>query len=147
MFTQTTDYALRAIAHLATCANFESTIPEMAEAIQVNAPYLRKVVDKLRDAEIVVAQRGRGGGISLAIAPEQLTMLDVVNATDPIERIGKCPLGLPDHIKLCPLHAELDDALARIEQVLRSRTIGELLAVRRDAARCGFPQHLEVYEL
>ena len=119
----------------------------MAEAIQVNSPYLRKVVDKLRRANLVTAQRGKGGGITLAIDPLELTMLDVINAVDSIPRIKQCPIGRADHLKLCPLHAELDAALAHTEEVLGSRTIGELLATRRNASRCGFPKCEEVHQL
>ncbi len=147
MFSQTTDYALRSVAHLASCPRHESTIPEMAEAIHVNAPYLRKVVNKLRDAKIVEAQRGKGGGIRLKVDPAALTMLDVVNSTDPIERIEQCPLGLPDHIKLCPLHSELDEAIAQIRKVLGSRTIAELLATPQSSTRCGFPKPKEIFQL
>lgn len=147
MFSQTADYALRAVAHLANCPQRESTIPDISEAIQVNAPYLRKVVNKLRDAEIVEAQRGKGGGIRLKMAPDELTILDVLNATDPMQRYERCPLGLPDHVKLCPLHSEMDEAIAQIEKVLGSRTIGQLLATRRSASRCDFPKSEDVYQL
>ena len=147
MFSQTTDYALRSVAHLACCPGGESTIPEIAEAIQVNAPYLRKVINKLRDAKLVVAQRGKGGGISLQVDPTELTLLDVINATDPIKRIERCPLGLPEHVKLCPLHTELDEIIAQIEQTLRSRTISELLSTRSKPSHCDFPRAEELYQL
>jgi len=140
LFSQTTDYALRAVAHLAQCPDGVSTISAMAEAIQVNSPYLRKVVDKLREAGLVTSQRGKGGGITLAVEPHALTMLDVANAVDPIQRIERCPIGRPDHLQLCPLHAELDAALDLIEERLGCRTIGELLSTPQSATRCGFPK-------
>ena len=124
-----------------------STIPEMSEAVQVPAPYLRKVLDKLRESGIIGSQRGTGGGIYLLADVNELTILDVMNAVDPLERIERCPLGLPGHTKLCPLHAELDDAIAKIESALSSRTIGQLLATRRAAGRCGFPKAAELYQL
>lgn len=142
LFSQTTDYALRAIAYLATCSQRTCTIPEMAEAIQVNAPYLRKVLDKLREAGIVGTKRGSGGGIHMLSDPDDLTLLQVVNAVDPIVRIKRCPLGFPDHLELCPLHYELDEGISHIEKLLSSRTIGQLLARRRSSARCSFPKEL-----
>jgi Rrf2 family protein len=147
LFSQTADYALRSVAHLAQAVQYTATIPELAAAVQVNAPYLRKVINKLRDAKIVVAQRGKGGGIQLYVDPDRLTLLDVINATDPIQRYQRCPLGLPDHLKLCPLHAELDEAIAHVEKVLGSRTIAQLLATRRSTARCGFPQTETFHQL
>lgn len=124
-----------------------STIPEIAVAIQVNSPYLRKVLDKLRDAKIVASKRGMGGGTHLIADPNQLTILDIVNAVDPISKIEHCPLGLPKHVKLCPLHAELNEAITQVETVLARRTLGELLATRRDSSSCGFPKCEDVYQL
>jgi Rrf2 family protein len=147
LFSQTADYALRSVAHLASTLQHTASIPELAAAVQVNAPYLRKVINKLRDAKIVVAQRGKGGGIRLCVDPDRLTLLDVINATDPIQRYQRCPLGLPDHLRLCPLHAELDEAIAHVEKVLGSRTIGQLLATRPSATRCGFPQSETLHQL
>ena len=138
---------MRAVAHLATRPDHMSTIPEMSEAIRVNAPYLRKVLNRLRDNGIVESHRGTGGGIYLAFDPDDLTLLDVLNAIDPLRRIETCPLGLPDHLKLCPLHSELDAAISKIEQVLGARSIGELLSTRRSAGRCGFPRMEELFQL
>ena len=138
---------MRAVAYLANCREGMSTIPNISEAIRVNAPYLRKVINRLRDQGIVVAQRGTGGGICLAVDLNDLTLLDVLNAVDPIQRIERCPLGLPSHIKLCPLHSELDSAITQIEQLLGARSIGEPLATRRSAGRCEFPNLEELLQL
>jgi DNA-binding IscR family transcriptional regulator len=57
-----------------------------------------------------------------------LTILDVVNAVEPIARIRQCPLGLKNHgIRLCPLHRRMDDALATVETAFRQTTLAELL--------------------
>ncbi|QDS98790.1 iron-responsive transcriptional regulator [Adhaeretor mobilis] len=124
-----------------------STIPEMSRAIQVNAPYLRKVLDKLREQGIVGTQRGTGGGTHLSVSPDDLTILDVLNAVDSLQRITSCPLGLPGHTKLCPLHSEVDEAIATVEKALGSRTIGELLSARRNPGGCEFPKAADLYQL
>ncbi len=55
-----------------------------------------------------------------------MTVLDVVNANDPIERIRECLLGLHCHTKLCPLHAELDRVYAATEEAFTRVTIRQL---------------------
>lgn len=147
LFSQTSDYALRAIAHLASCRDKECTIPQMAEAIQVNSPYLRKVIYKLRDGGLVSTQRGTGGGIQLLVDPHKITLLDIVNAVDPLQHIEGCPLGLPDHVQLCPLHSELETAITQIEELLSKKTIGELLETNCQPSQCGFPKGEELYQL
>ena len=59
-------------------------------------------------AGLVRSQSGPGGGYRLDREPEEITILDVINAVGPIERIRNCPLGLESHTSLCPLHRELD---------------------------------------
>ena len=66
--------------------------------------------------------------MSLVKLPSELTILEVVNAVDPIERILSCPLGLASHGRqLCPLHKRLDDAMAQFEIAFGSTTLAELL--------------------
>ncbi|MBL8828474.1 MAG: Rrf2 family transcriptional regulator, partial [Planctomycetaceae bacterium] len=73
------------------------------------------------------SRSGPGGGYALARSPAEITILDVVNAVAPLERIEHCPLGLPSHTRLCPLHQELDQAYAATETALSRVTIDELL--------------------
>jgi Rrf2 family nitric oxide-sensitive transcriptional repressor len=82
----------------------------------------------LRDHKIVVSQRGVGGGIRLAKPANELTILNIVDAVEPIERIKSCPLEIAGHgINLCPLHRRLDNAMAQIEQSFASSTLADLL--------------------
>ena len=70
-----------------------------------------------------------GGGVALARSPEELTILEVVNAVEPIGRIKSCPLKLSSHgTNLCPLHRRLDDAMAAVEEAFGGTTLAEILA-------------------
>jgi Rrf2 family nitric oxide-sensitive transcriptional repressor len=128
MFSQTVEYALRAVVQLASVAPESSTTSELARVTQVPPAYLVKVLQSLVKAGIVTSQRGIGGGVSLAREPEKLTILDIVNAVDPIRRIKSCPLELATHgTKLCPLHRRMDAALAEVERAFRNTTLAEVL--------------------
>ena len=63
----------------------------------------------------------------LAGSTSELTILEVINAVSPLERITSCPLGLNSHTSLCPLHAELDRAFAATEAAFAAVTIKQLL--------------------
>lgn len=128
MFSQTVEYALRAVVNLAMKSPQALTTASIAEATQVPAPYLSKILQGLREQGIVNLQRGIGGGVSLSRSPEDLTILDIVNAVDPIKRIRHCPLGLAAHgTNLCALHARMDKALESMETAFRATTLAELL--------------------
>jgi Rrf2 family protein len=134
MFSQTVEYALRAVVHLAYEAPAARTTAQIAEATQVPKDYLSKILQGLSKKGIVSTQRGVGGGVALAKGPEELTILDVVNAVEPIQRITTCPLGLKGHgARLCPLHKRLDAAMATVEAAFGGTTLAEVLAEPSDS--------------
>jgi Rrf2 family transcriptional regulator, nitric oxide-sensitive transcriptional repressor len=141
MFSQTVEYALRAVVHLASRAPSPQTTDQIAKATRVPRAYLSKVIQGLARGDIVESQRGLGGGVSLTRSPDELTILDVINAVEPIQRIRSCPLGLAAHgTHLCPLHHRLDRALASVEQAFASSTLAEVLAEPTTSVPlCPFP--------
>jgi len=141
MFSQSVEYALRAVVHLAARAPEPQTTDQIAKATRVPKAYLSKVLQGLSRGGIVHSQRGIGGGMTLVRTPEVVTILDVVNAVDPIRRIATCPLGLESHgTRLCPLHRRVDDALASVEEAFRKTTLAEVLAEpSASTPLCEFP--------
>ncbi|HBJ39002.1 MAG TPA: Rrf2 family transcriptional regulator [Planctomycetaceae bacterium] len=127
MISKTAEYALRAIACLSTNPGAAFSADVLAARSKVPRRYLHRVLQDLVSAEIVRSRPGPGGGYELVIDIERLNILDIVNAVSPIERIKSCPLGLPFHITLCPLHAELDRAYAATEEAFKSVTFSELM--------------------
>lgn len=129
MISQTAEYALRAVVWLASRGDGSLGTLHIAEATRVPAGYLSKVLQALARAGLVVSQPGRKGGFTLVRRAEEISVLDVINAVDPIQRIKTCPLDLKSHgVNLCPLHRRLDDAMAKAEEAFASSTIAELLA-------------------
>jgi Rrf2 family protein len=129
LFSQTTEYALRAVVALAVRASEPQTTLQIASATRVPAGYLSKVLQALGKANLVTSQRGLYGGFTLTRRPEEIRVLDVVNAVDPIHRIVTCPLGIESHgAELCALHKRLDEAIAYIQEAFSNSTIADLLA-------------------
>lgn len=79
--------------------------------------------------------------MTLTKEPKDLTILEVVNAVEPIQRIKTCPLGLTSHgIHLCPLHRRLDNALAMVEKAFGGTTLAEVLGEPTSSPPlCDFP--------
>ena len=127
MLPKTAEYALRAAVWLGGNPDQTESADRLAEQTKVPRRYLHKVLQDLVRANLVRSQSGPGGGYALARAPAKITILDVVNAVAPLERIRHCPLGLPSHTRLCPLHAELDRVYAATEAALSRVTIAQLL--------------------
>ncbi len=145
MITQTAEYALRAITHMALNPDQPQTAQQVAAATHVSLPYLSKVLQSLSRAGLIQAQRGLHGGFTLLQDTAVLTVYDIVQAVDPLKRIVTCPLGLTAHGKnLCPLHRKLDDAMNLVEQSFRSTTIADILNEPTESKPlCPFPAFLD----
>lgn len=127
MIPKTAEYALRAVVVLARAPEQAFSAEQIVEATLVPRRYVHKVLQALVRAGLVRSQPGPGGGYALLRAGNEVTILDIVNAVEPIGRIRHCPLGLESHTTLCPLHRELDKAYAATEHAFARVTIAQLL--------------------
>jgi len=140
MFSSTAEYALRAVVYLATHRDGLIGSEEIAARTKVPAAYLSKVLKDLVVGGIILSQRGPRGGFQLAREPSALTVLEVLNAADPIQRIRTCPLGIPTHgTNLCRLHRKLDNAIAEVEKTLAASTIADMIEPSDAGSKCMFP--------
>ncbi|MEM6688888.1 MAG: Rrf2 family transcriptional regulator [Planctomycetota bacterium] len=127
MISKTAEYALRAVTCLAAAPSRAMSADAMAEVTKVPRRYLTRVMQDLAAAEVVGSKSGPGGGYLLSQEIEQLSVLDVINAVSPLERIRECPLGIESHTELCPLHAVLDEAYAKTEAAFEGVTLKQLI--------------------
>lgn len=127
MLSKTAEYALRAVAALAAGGGQSYSADFLAGRTQVPRRYLNRVLQDLAGAGLVTSRSGPGGGYALSRPTEAVSILDVVNAVAPLERIRSCPLGLKSHTELCPLHAALDRAYEATEAAFAAVTIADLL--------------------
>jgi Rrf2 family nitric oxide-sensitive transcriptional repressor len=127
MIPKTAEYALRAAVILARDSGRSHSADDLALATQVPRRYAHKVLQALVRAGLVRSQSGPGGGYALLRSPEDVSILDIVSAVEPIPRIRRCPLGLTNHTSLCPLHRQLDEAAANMEKAFSQVTIAQLL--------------------
>ena len=142
LISQTAEYALRAVVFLATSNEPRVNRTDIGDATQVPQDYLTKVMRELDRAGIVMSRRGPGGGYSLNESPTEITVYDVIDAVSSVPRIEACPLGIKDHIHLCPLHAKLDEAASHVEIAFRETKIADLIPARAKRKQCKFPMVL-----
>lgn len=131
MLSQTVEYALRAMVCLAHREPAAQTRAQLVAQTRVPSAYLAKVMKQLSRAGLVHAQRGQHGGFSLALPATEISILSIVNAVEPLQRITSCPLRLRGHgTQLCPLHRRLDQALGTLEAAFAETTLADILADR-----------------
>jgi Rrf2 family protein len=89
--TRQADYALRAVIYLSRLKPEErAATSQIAEDQRIPPSFLAKIVSQLSVAGLLQTSRGARGGVSLARPPEDITVLDVVEAIDGPILLNEC---------------------------------------------------------
>lgn len=141
-----THYALRAVFELAgrgTAAPI--AVADVAQAQDIPPRFLEGILNELRHAGLVASQRGNAGGYSLALSPEQITVADILEATQgPISVVaGECRNGqskyVPGDSAFDELWQTVDESIA---EVCRRTTIADLMKWERMNERTPVPDYV-----
>lgn len=130
MLTQQTDFGLRALLYLARAPEAAHSATDMAAALRVSVHTLRKALGLLRDAGLIVGERGRTGGVRLAKPPAAVNLGHVVQVLEPGLRPVSCFAGESDcpFVGDCALVGELraatDAFIARLGQSTLADVMG-----------------------
>ena len=83
--SQTLDYASRALVHVARKHDGESVVrtDAIAESEAIPSSFLAQILHELKRCGLATSRRGKTGGWKLAKSPNQITLLEVVEALEP----------------------------------------------------------------
>ena len=133
---KTTGYAVEAMSHLDPPGGRPASLRDIARQARVPYAYLAKRMPGLVAAGLVRSVRGMRGGILLARPPEEITLLQISEAVEARQWLGRCLLGLVtcSDERACPVHNFWKDARQQIESTLRSTTLADVIAHERRMA-------------
>ena len=123
-------YALAALADLAERQG-QGPVPlkDIAEHQGISDKYLESIIKSLVKAHLVTGARGKGGGYKLARAPEDISVLQVLeqveNEVAVVEGLDEDHAELPSaaHYRMLDMWRELD---GQVRGYLGAKTIAEL---------------------
>ena len=107
--TRKTDYALVALAYLAQRRCQEASPASarlIAQRFHLPLALLTNIMKALASAKIVTSTRGSQGGYALAYEPDQVTLLQVITATEGPMQFAQCVNGLPVMGQGCPIEED-----------------------------------------
>lgn len=132
IFLNSTEYAIRAITHLALLpAGTLAGARDISRTENIPMPFLWKILQKLCRRKLVRSFKGLGGGYELARPAGHITLRDLVAATNGNELEGHCVLGLAqcDEMRPCPLHDQWKEIRAQMVAMLEKTTVAELALI------------------
>jgi Rrf2 family protein len=130
MFSSTAAYALRAVIYIAE-RQLEGPVSGGSVAGALDAPrnYLSKTLHGLVRAGVLESTRGKRGGFRLAVAPDQLSLLDVVSVFDQLDERRQCLLGRPQcrDEEPCAMHVRWKPLAEGFAGFLRLTTVADVM--------------------
>ncbi len=131
MISQTAEYALRAVLYLAQHQNGDPVpVETIAEDLALPRNYLSKTLHLLAKRGILSSVRGPRGGFELAVPGDALSLLEVVELFDDMERRGQCLLGRRECSDQtpCAAHHRWTELAGRVSAFFRETTVDDLIA-------------------
>lgn len=142
MLTTTSQYALRALVHLAKLPQGRVVLGrDLAAATEIPPNYLSKILVSLRNAGILETSRGSGGGYRLRKAAQEIYLIDVVELFETVSRhqticllngAHQCNEATP-----CSAHAIWRDLRATYMGFLISTPLAALAGLNQATAQAG----------
>ncbi|HEV1998296.1 MAG TPA: Rrf2 family transcriptional regulator [Candidatus Dormibacteraeota bacterium] len=141
------DYVVRAALGLARAWETDGyrKIREITEEMALPASYTPQILGLLARAGLATARAGRDGGYRLSRSPEDITMLDVVEAGEGDLLLGRCTLrgGPCRWDDVCAVHNVWMGAAETLRSKLRATRLSDVAGADRSLEtqfRSGNPQ-------
>ena len=129
-----TDYSLRVLLYLAHKEDGTATITEIAEFYNISRNHLVKVVHSLGLKGYILTNRGRHGGIKLALPAKDIPIGSVVRSTEPDFDLLECFNPETDKCVVsasCKLKGVIYNAQSSFFGVLDRYTLADMMSTPR----------------
>jgi len=129
-----TDYALRLAVNLAKHHGDGAVATRvLAEDEDVSYQLACKLMQKMSKAGLVQSDMGPKGGFRLGRSPEDIAILDVIEAVQGPLRLNRCLLNddVCSRQAVCPVRAKMKELQEQMDQYLGGVTLGELARNRK----------------
>lgn len=127
------DYALRLLMFVARGHSEGKTFVtrDIAEQQHIPRVFLTKIVAYLSAEGLLETHRGKGGGIALARKPEEINMLEIIEAFEGSLAFNECTTDPTACVRSqeCTIRHVWQEAESTLRYFFRARTLADLLEI------------------
>ncbi len=129
ILSRTSQYAVQAMIYMATQSpNAPVLNKDIAERLNVPAPYLAKILQAMSKGGLLSSFRGRLGGFCLREPAAQISLMRLLQLTEGADFTQSCLLGLKrcSDETACPVHARWLPIKEKVIEMLNQMTLADL---------------------
>ena len=129
LITRNTDYAVRALCCIAEQKQEVISADQLVKSLKMPRPFLRKILQTLNKEGLLNSSKGKGGGFTLTISPEKITLTDVMKIFQGPLKLNECKFRKNDcpYISDCFLKKKIDEIEKEVIAKLKAITITSII--------------------
>lgn len=127
-FNKTTEYTLRILGFMSLNENILYSVIELSEKLNIPYRYLRKQMNLLSKQGFIASIQGKQGGYKIAKKLTDISLLDIVNATENYTKENMCFFGFRECPlqNQCSMHDKWGDVRDKTFNILKTTTLHDL---------------------
>lgn len=129
LITRNTDYAVRALCCIAEQKQEVISADQLVKSLKMPRPFLRKILQTLNKEGLLNSSKGKGGGFTLTISPEKITLTDVMKIFQGPLKLNECKFRKNDcpYVSDCFLKKKIDEIEKEVIAKLKAITIASII--------------------
>lgn len=132
--TQFTDYSIRALIYIAVRDEI-CTIQDITKAYNISNHHMVKIIHNLSKLGFIKTNRGKGGGITMAVSPTEINLGKIVNQIEPSFDLVPCFNKEKSNCciaPVCKLKTILFEAKTGFVSILDRYTLADILSNKQE---------------
>lgn len=131
MFSTTCHYALQAMLYIAFHHSDDQNIELkiVAEKQKIPKHFLSKILQMMVKQKLLTSMKGPTGGFRLNREPEEIYLIEIVEATDGLEVFNQCGIGFKkcNDDKPCPIHYDFKKIRGQVKNLFETTSLKQMV--------------------
>lgn len=131
MFSTTCHYAFQAMLYIAYHHSDDQNIELkiIAEKQEIPKHFLSKILQMMVKKKLLISMKGPTGGFRLNKDPEEISLIEIVDATDGLGVFTQCGIGFKkcNDDKPCPIHNDFKKVRNQVKNLFESTSLKQMV--------------------
>ncbi len=135
MLSNTCKYAIRALIYLANYSTKDKKvgIKKISEDLAIPSPFLGKILQNMAREKLLISTKGPNGGFALGLAPEDISLYDIVVHVDGDRYFNNCVIRLEpcscfaDEISTCAVHRRYGNLRSDVMSFYKETSLADIV--------------------
>ena len=131
--SRTASYSMSVLSYMALHDDIRMSAADLHRKLSIPYSYLRHVLKMLSERGFITGARGRSGGFVFRKSTGEISLADIIDSTDGLERMNSCILGFGKcpFDNECVMHSVWTATMENRVGILRNTTLADVVRKKK----------------